>query len=142
MSYASQAELVARYGEKFLVSLTDRTTPPAGTIDASVIDRALADTDAAIDGFLLGRYVLPLAATPPLLGDLALSIAIYKLHRRSPDEKITADYDAAMKTLRDIANGTVRLNVAGVEPPASGASGVRTSDRARDMTPDNLKGFV
>lgn len=141
MSYATKAELIARYGEKMLIQLTDRATPPAA-IDDAVVDRALTDTDAAIDGYLLGRYVLPLAGTPPLLADLAQAIAIYKLHRRSPDQKIKDDYDSAMKTLRDIANGSVRLNVAGVEPAASGASGVRTSDRPRDLTPDNLKGFV
>ncbi len=142
MSYATQQQLVDRYSERMLVQLTDRALPATGEIDPDVIARALADTDATIDGYLKGRYQLPLASVPPLVTDLALQIAIYKLHRKTPDEKIRKDYDDALRTLRDIANGVVRLDVAGVEPEASGASGVKTNDRERPLTPENLKGFV
>lgn len=142
MTYATQQQLVDRYGEQMLLDLTDRATPPAGAIDTVVVARALADTDAAIDGYLAGRYRLPLDETPPLLADLAQAIAIYKLHRATANDKITADYQSALKTLRDVSAGIVRLDLAGVEPTSSGRSGVTTSDRPRDLTPDNLKGFV
>ncbi|UPJ65234.1 DUF1320 domain-containing protein [Bradyrhizobium sp. 191] len=142
MTYATQDDLVKRFGEEMLIQLTDRAEPPADAIDAAVVAKALADTDAQIDGYLLGRYLLPLASTPDLIVDLAKAIAIYKLHRDSVADKIRDDYTDALKTLRDISNGTIRLNVAGVEPASSGASGVRTTDRPRDFTPDNLKGFI
>ncbi len=142
MTYAVQSDLVERYGTPMLVDLTDRADPPAGAIDGAVVTQALADTDAAIDGYLLGRYVLPLPATPPLLRDLAITIAVYKLHRDTVSDKIAGDYAGALKTLTQISQGVIRLNVAGVEPQASQATGVRTSDRCRDMTPDNLKGFI
>lgn len=142
MSYASQDDLVERYGTPMLLDLTDRADPPAGTIDAGVVASALTNADAAIDGYLLGRYVLPLATTPDLLRDLAQSIAIYKLHRNSVPDMIANDYASALKTLSLISSGTVRLNVAGVEPTASGATGVRATDRKPDMTPGNLRGFV
>lgn len=142
MSYTSQADLVERFGESFLINLTDRAEPATGAIDADVVTRALEDADAAIDGYLKGRYKLPLTTTPPLLRDLAQAIAIYKLHTNTASDKISKDYDAAMRTLLQIARGDVRLDVEGVEPAASGASGVQTSDRCRDMTPANMKGFV
>ncbi|MDD1534565.1 MULTISPECIES: gp436 family protein [unclassified Bradyrhizobium] len=142
MTYATQAELVERFGETMLIDLTDRVDPPAGAIDSGVVTDALADTDAMIDGYLLNRYQLPLATTPALLNDLAKAIAIYKLHRDSVSDKIRADYQDALKTLKQIADGVVRLNVAGVEPASSGATGVRVTDRPRDFTPDNLKGFI
>ncbi|MDQ2084514.1 DUF1320 domain-containing protein [Xanthobacteraceae bacterium Astr-EGSB] len=142
MTYATQQQLVDRYGEDMLRKITDRSKPPAGAIDAAVVARALADTDAVIDGYLLGRYQLPLAATPALLADLGAAIAIYKLHGSTAAEKIADDYNAAMRTLREIAQGIVRLGVAGVEPAASGSEGVRVIDRERDLTPDNLKGFI
>ncbi|MEX2126967.1 MAG: DUF1320 domain-containing protein [Xanthobacteraceae bacterium] len=142
MSYATLAQLSERYGAEVIQSLTDRATPPAGAIDEDVVDRALADTDAAIDGYLMRRYALPLATTPALVVDLALAIAIYKLHRFVPDDKIKADYEHAMKTLRETAQGIVQLAVEGVEPASSGGSGVQTSDRDRDMTPENMKGFI
>jgi phage gp36-like protein len=142
VSYASQDDLIKRFGEPMLLDLTDRATPPAGAIDAAVVTGALDDTSAAIDGYLKGRYVLPIAATPPLLRDLCQAIAIYKLHRSSAPEKIRDDYMDALKTLALISNGTIRLDVAGVEPAASGTSGVRTTDRDRPLTNQNLRGYI
>ena len=69
MGYVTQQQLVDRFGERLLLQVADRADPPAGTINADVVARALADTDAMIDGYLAGRYILPLAATPPLLTD-------------------------------------------------------------------------
>ena len=141
MSYATLQQLTDRYGEKLLLQLSDRATPPAGTVDADVVARTLADADAVIDGYLAGRYSLPLETTPALITDLAQAIAVYKLHRATASDKITEDYKDAIKMLRDIATGTIRLSVAGVEPATNSASGVQASDRDRDMTPDNMKGF-
>lgn len=142
MTYATQALLVGRFGERLLLQVADRADPPAGAIDAGVVARALADTDAMIDGYLAGRYVLPLEATPPLLVDLAAAIAIYKLHIFAPEQKIADDYKDAVATLSKISTGTVKLPVAGVEPAGAGSAGVVTIDRERDFTPENLKGFI
>src|ERR1044072_8542769 len=98
MPYCTLAQLTDRYGAVMLRQLTDRSTPPAGAIVQSVIDRALADTDAAIDGYLAGRYVLPLADVPTLLAGLAQAIAIYNLHVTAVPEKIQKGYDDAMRT--------------------------------------------
>jgi len=142
MPYASQQELIDRFGEQMLIDLTDRATPPAGAIDATVVDRALTDTDAAIDGYLGAKYQLPLTDTPPLVVDLALAIAIYKLHPFAPNSKIKDDYTDALKTLLQISQGTVKLPIAGLEPEGKGSSGVRTNDRDRPFDADNLRGFV
>jgi len=142
VSYCTQAELADRYGAGMLIELTDRADPPTNAIDAAAVARAIDDASALIDGYLKGRYALPIADTPPLLRDLALTIAIYKMHAGSAGDKIRKDYDDALRTLTQIANGLVRLDVAGVEPAASGATGVRVTDRERDLTPDNLRGFL
>lgn len=142
MTYATQDQLADRFGAGFLVQLTDRGEIATGVVDVAVIDRALADTDAMIDGYLAGRYALPMAATPPLIADLAQVIAIYKLHVYLPNEKISADYQDALKQLREIAAGTIKLDVAGAEPAGTGGTGVRVTDRERPMTEANLKGFI
>lgn len=142
MTYASLGQLTERFGERMLLQLTDRSRPPAGAIDTGVVDRALADTDAVIDGYVAGRYALPLSEVPPLLVDLALVIAIYKLHPAAPEQKIKDDYEFALKSLGQIASGTIRLPAQGIEPVSSGASGVVAIDRARDFTPENLRGFI
>jgi phage gp36-like protein len=142
VSYCTLQQLIDRFGEPMLVELTDRAEEPTGEVDSDVVDRAIADTGALIDGFLAPRYALPISETPPLLTDLGLAIALYKLHRQVASDKVRRDYEDALRVLRDLSTGTVRLDVAGAEPPASGTSGVRTNDRDRDMTPDNLRGFV
>lgn len=142
MSYASLEQLIDRFGERTLVQLTDRAEVATGAIDAGVVERALGDTDAVIDGYLAGRYQLPIVGAPPLLVDIALTIAIYKLHPFAPDQKIEKDYEGALRALRDLSSGAMRLDVAGVEPASSGASGVEFTDRERPLTPENLKGFI
>lgn len=142
MAYTTLQQLVARYGERLLLQVADRADPPAGSIDTGIVDQVLADTDAVIDGYLAGRYVLPLSAMPPQLASIAQSIAIYKLHAFSPEAKIEKEYDGAIADLVRIANGTIRLAVAGIEPTSSNASGVVAIDRDRDLTPENMTGFI
>ena len=142
MPYTTQAKLTDRFGEQILIQLTDRGELATGTVDAAVVSQAIEDTDAVIDGYVARRYALPMASVPPLIASLALDIAIYKLHVRSPGEKIEADYKAAMKSLEAISSGAIRLPIAGAETPGSGSSGARVTDRNRPMTADNLKGFI
>lgn len=143
MTYATLQNLTDRYGEAMLIALTDRGDLATETVHPEVVTPVLIDTDAVIDGYLAARYALPLVATPVMLADLAKSIAIWKLHTSEPDPKIKADYDAAMRTLRDIADGRVRIpGVAGVQPAAIAGSGARITDREREMTPETLKGFI
>ncbi len=142
MTYSSLQQLTNRYGDAMLVSLTDRAAVSTGLVDTSIVDQALADTDATVDGYLASRYTLPLVTVPPLIADLATSIAIWKLHTFAPDDKIKADFTSAMATLAAIAAGTVRIPVAGIAPAGTGGSGARVTDRERPMTADNLKGFI
>ncbi|RUS64874.1 DUF1320 domain-containing protein [Pseudorhodobacter sp. E13] len=143
MTYATLAQMTERYGAAMLIALTDRADVPTGAIDAAVVDRALAEADAMIDGYLAGRYALPLTATPPFIGDLAQAIAIWKLHLSEPDPKVTRDYDHALRSLRDIASGALRIpGAAGAEPAATGGSGARITDRERPLTAANMKGFI
>lgn len=142
MPYTSLSALTARFGERLLIELTDRAEVATGVVDVPVIDAAIADTDALIDGHVARRYTLPMATVPPLIASLALDIAIYKLHVYEPGEKIEADYKAAMKSLEGISRGDIRLPIAGAEAPGSGSSGARVTDRDRPMTADNLKSFI
>jgi phage gp36-like protein len=125
-----------------LIDLTDRSQPATGSIDTDVVDRALADTDSMIDGYLAVRYQLPLSSVPSLVTDLAQAIAIYKMHRRTAADKIREDYLDAIKTLDKISKGSIRLDIAGVEPASSGSGGVQASETDRPLTNDSLKGLI
>jgi phage gp36-like protein len=142
MTYTTQSQLLDRYGDRMLIGLTDRAYPATGVVNAATMIRALADTDAMIDGYLAARYALPLASTPTMIVDIAEMIAIWKLHTAAPDPKIEADYKGALSTLRDIAKGDIRLSVAGVEVAQPTTAGVQIVDRARPFTEENMTGFI
>lgn len=142
MTYATLQGLIDRFGSATIESLTDRAEPPAGAIDEDVVDRALVDTDGIVDGYLRTRYVTPLTEVPPQIADIALSIAVYKLHRWEPDPKILRDYQDALRSLRDIAAGTIVLTADSLTPTPTGGTGARATDRARPLTPETMKGFI
>ena len=143
MTYVTQNQLVDRYGDLMLRQLTDRATPPAGVIDATVVTRAITDADALIDGYMAGRYRLPLADVPALLIPVASAIAIYLLHGQGSTEKIRLDYQDAIKSLYSISMGTVRLDVAGVEPTANSSSGVsQTNSPSRPLSSGTMPGLI
>lgn len=142
MGYCTLAELTDRFGETLLIDLSHRDGARPAAPDAALFARVIADADALIDSYLKGRYQLPIAgAVPPVLTDLSLAISIYKAHASVVAEKFRKDFEDALKTLKDIASGAARLDVAGAEPAASGASGARITDRERPFTEDNLKGW-
>lgn len=142
MSYTTLAALTVRAGEDLLIQITDRGTSPTGAVDAGVVDGAIASAAATIDASLAVRYRLPLASTPPVVAEVATSIALYRLHRFAPDAKIKDDYEQALKDLDAIAAGRKKLDLAGIEPAGSGAGGVVATDRERPLTADNLRGFI
>lgn len=140
MSYVTPAQLTDRFGEQMLIALTDRGVDSLGVIDSDVINRALAETDALIDGYLTGRYALPLSGTETLLVGVAGAITIYNLHRFEAPEKVAADYKAAIRTLEQLSTGMIKLSASGVEAPSTGTTGVQTNDRERPFTEENLRG--
>jgi phage gp36-like protein len=142
MPYVTLAQLIERYGEPALVAVTDRGQFATGVVDEAAVNRAIADADAVIDGYLARKYALPLAEAQPMLVKVAGSLVFYDLHTFQPDEKIVNDQKLGLAMLRDIAAGTVALTVAGLEPQNVAGSGARITDRERDLSQDNMKGFV
>lgn len=143
MAYCTLDQLNDRFGPATLVALTDRADVPTGAVDVDVLNRAIAEADALIDGYLAARYALPLAATPPLLATLSMDITLWRLHLGEPSPKVKADYDAALRSLRDIGSGAIRIPEAtGLEPAAPGTSGVIVTDRTRPFNADDMTGFI
>jgi phage gp36-like protein len=124
MSYITRQQLTDRYGYTRLVQLTDREDPPTGTIDDDVLNRAIADIDALIDGFLAGRFALPLPSVPGLLVSQAAPLVLEALYVEAAPDKVTADAANARKNLAAIAQGTVKLPIAGIEPAPAQSTGV------------------
>lgn len=110
MTYATQSDMVVRFGEAEMIQLTDRS-PAATAIDAIVLQRALIDASAEIDAHLMARYRLPLASLPRLLVNAACDIARYRLYDDRCPEHVQKRYDNAMKLLQQISAGKLQLGV-------------------------------
>lgn len=108
MPYATQADLEARFGIAELGELTDRVN--GEVIDADVVTRALNDARAEIDGYLAGRYQLPLATVPEILVRLNCDMARYYLHDDRVTEAVRDRYTDAVRLLRSIAAGDVKID--------------------------------
>nr|WP_067289908.1 phage protein Gp36 family protein [Marinobacterium profundum] len=139
--YATQADLVQRFGEAELISLTDRDGT-AGAIVASVIDQVLADASAEIDGYIGGRYKLPLATVPAVLNRLCCDIARFLLYDVRADDQLVKRYEAVIKFLTALGKGDLSLGL-----PDEGEAG--PSQNLAEIQSDghvfrrgNSKGFI
>ena len=110
--YATRDMMVERFGEDELTELTDRDGS-AGAIVDEVLNTALADATADIDGYLGGRYPLPLAVVPKMLNRHACDLARYYLYdnRLDKDHPAARRYAAAIRLLEQVAAGRVQLGL-------------------------------
>ena len=139
MTYATQDDLVKRFGAQELIERTDPVNVAA--IDADVVARILADADAEIDGYVAGRYTLPLPSVPHLLVGIACDIARFRLMGESTTEETRKRYEDAVKLLKAIASGLVVLpNAVALVPSSSGVAVAQRSPE-RVFDPDSLVGF-
>jgi len=107
--YCSQDDLIKRFGEGELVDLTDESS--TGAVDASKVTQAITDASASIDGYLAGRYQLPLANVPAVLNRLAADIARYFLYDNGASEQVQKRYDDAITFLMAVSKGNVALGL-------------------------------
>lgn len=126
MSYCGKQDLIDRFGEDELIQLTDRPDPETGTVTGAIVDavlnQAIGDADAEINGWLAGRYQLPLATAPEVLRRIGCDIARYNLHGNSVPDPVRRRYEDAVKFLVQVGKGAVSL---GINP-----AGQAGSDRA------------
>lgn len=123
MSYATRQDLEDRYGA---TELAQRET----MLPNGAVERALADADAVIDGYLAGRYAVPLTPVPDNLPRVACQLARYGLLGAAADERARHDYEDAVAWLKDVAAGRVILPT--VTPAAETAVQARPATRTAE----------
>lgn len=134
MTYAVQQDLIDRFGQQEILQLTDRNN--TGSIDATVVARALTDADATINGYLAPRYVLPLATVPTVLVRLAADLARYQLFDDGAPPQVTQRYKDAIKFLQDVSSGAASIGVdaASQQPAAPSSGGPKVQANERTFT--------
>lgn len=149
MTYATPAALLDRLGAPDLLALLgDRATDPtdpaavlAALEAAPSVQRALTDAQAEIDGYLAGRYGLPLATVPPVLERLACDVARYRLYERRPTDEIRTRYEDAVRVLEQIARGAFTLGLPAAQTPAPAPALIEFTAPSRQFGRDSLGGF-
>ena len=118
MAYCSIQDLIARFGETELVELTDEQN--LGVIDEEQIAQVISDVDGFIDGYLSGRYTLPLASIPASLTRAACHLVRYDLYD-DPPPHVQKRFDQALAWLRDLSagRGSLGINQDGSQPATS-----------------------
>lgn len=134
MPYATKPAMLARFREKELIELTNKSETPTGAIVDAVLDAAMADADSDIDRACASAgYVVPLASAHAFIVRAACDIARWNLYTRMGTEVKDTEprlrYEDAKALLRDIAEGDMivpgaALAEAGSDAPA--AAGSRT----------------
>lgn len=140
MAYATKDDMIAERSEIEVIEVTDRADPPAGVIDDTVLQRALDSASALIDGYAQAVYKVPLDPVPPLVRDLCVTIAWYRLQRGRHTEEIRKNYEDALNSLQQISNGAIALDVQG-EAPQSAAAQIVTDATPRDFSRKNKEWF-
>ncbi|MCG9722113.1 DUF1320 domain-containing protein [Shewanella sp. Isolate7] len=109
--YATTAAMLSRFGEQDLILLTEREGSTPGEINLPVLEQALADASAEIDGYIMGRYTLPLASVPTVLERNCCDIARYFLYGERAPEQVEKRYQAVVKYLTSVSKGEISLGL-------------------------------
>jgi phage gp36-like protein len=141
MPYATVQDLQDRLGEQRLMQLTDRSYPPLQLVDAAVAQAALDDAEAEIDGYLAGRYALPLASVPGALRVHAITIATYRLLGNAAQQVEIDDYKAAVRYLDAVGKGSIPLFPPAQTPQPAGAGTVIFSPGSKVMGRDSEEAY-
>lgn len=167
MTYATPADLLARFDAEEIAQRADRGIPRlvtsnllataaaggdlsgftaeerAATAKAlTLVNSALADADSDIDGYVSTRYTVPLVPVPTVVKRLACDLARYYLYDDQATETVQKRRDAAVSTLRDISAGKVSLGDSSVSTPAPATSGVEMTSAPSVWRRENSGGFV
>lgn len=133
MAYALLQDMLDRFGGNEMEQLTDIGRPRLGAVDDGVLGRALEDATSLIDGYLIGRYALPLATVPGNLKVLCCGIARYQLMSSTPDERAKADWERAYKYLSAVNRGDAQLFAPSASPAVDGVGPVLFSSGSKIM---------
>ena len=141
MSYCTEDDLIRRYGEKELIQLSNKDGNGT-TLNVLVVAQAIADAEAEINGYLQGRYTLPLSSVPDALVAYACDIARYRLYDDNASEHVTDMYDDALAWLVMIAKGQTSLGIDQAGKSAAVSGGPASVGNQRVFDKATLKDFL
>lgn len=121
--YVTLDELIVRFGRDEILDLAADET--GDEIDGEIVERACLDAAGEIDGSLAaGGYKTPLTTVPPVVTAYGCDIARYRLYSDRATEQVTKRYDDAIRYLRQVASGGLKLGLPRVDDEVTSAGSV------------------
>ncbi len=139
MAYCTAEDLTERLSNDELIQLTDDAG--TGVVNQDIVSRAISAAQDTIDGYLRGRYTVPLVSVPGLIKNIAADLTAYKLFKRRNqlvvNEAKELMYKKAVAQLKDIQAGVILLETAAgaaLPPKPLMKTNKRPSDRIFDKS--------
>lgn len=117
MMYATAQDMYSRYSKTAINQLADSkidvddATGEQLQTREQIINNAILDASAAIDGYISGRITLPVDKVPAVLVRAACVLAYYNLADGVATEKAEKDKDDIIRFLEKVAAGQISLGL-------------------------------
>lgn len=143
MRYCNRTDIGNSIPELTLLQLSN-DDPAAEQPNESVIEDGVRQAEELVDGYLRGRYVLPLDPVPTVLRDAVVYLTRHWLYQRRPEgvvpDAVKDSRKDTIKLLESIRDGVVTLGMpTGQAAPEPGE--VRVRSRRKQFTDDVWKGY-
>ena len=130
MRYCTRADIGNAIPEMTLIQLSN-DDPSSMAPNESVIEDAVRQAEELVDGYLRGRYTLPLDPVPTVLRDAVVYLARHWLYQRRPEgalpDAVKDSRKDTVKLLESIRDGVVTLGMpSGQATPEPGEIRVRS----------------
>ena len=118
MMYATAQDMYNRYSKATINQLADskididEDTGEQLQTREQIINNAIADASAAVDGYISGRITLPVDKVPAVLVRADCVLAYYNLADGVATEKAEKDKDDIIRFLEKVASGQISLGLA------------------------------
>lgn len=138
MAYLTLDEFIDDLGEVKLAEVSSRNGTDA--MDSGVIERALAEASAFVDGYLAGRYTLPLKSVPLQVKAWTRAVALHALYPNGPTEAVRTGFEDTISQMRD-RSVTLTLPQVGAELAPGSSGRVRGHSAPLVFSAEALRGF-
>lgn len=122
MPYCTLEDIKKAIPEENLIQTTD--DEGFGVVNVERVDEAINSADQLIDGYLRGRYTLPLNPIPGLIKKLSIDLAIFYVYSRRFElempQTMTDRFKNAVKILEQIQKGLIKLGIETDQSPGQG----------------------
>lgn len=138
--YCTLEDMVNRFDLNELIQLSNNSGQ--GVINSQVVEAAIRDASNLIDGYISGRYTLPLTNVPAVLTKQCADIARYNLYDNAVSEVVEKNYKAALDYLMQVGKGHLKLGLSTDSQAAESDQMIQMESTATVFGRDTSKGFI